>query len=84
MLNFYSKKLWMHSTIFIGFILFSSIIRAQCAGTSNMVTVCEKQLDPSTQTFNLFSQLGGNPVPEVLGLATIHLIIPRLTKTQES
>jgi len=34
---------------------------AQCAGMDNTVTVCEKDLNPAYQNFDLFSQLLGSP-----------------------
>lgn len=40
---------------------FSSEIHAQCAGSDNTVTVCEKDLDVANRTYNLFDQLGGSP-----------------------
>ena len=38
-------------------------LSAQCAGTDNTVTVCNKDQDPGTQNFDLFSNLGGSPAP---------------------
>ncbi len=39
----------------------SNNLVAQCAGTDNTVTVCNKDLDPTTRTFDLFANLGGTP-----------------------
>lgn len=44
--------------ISLTFFNFSSIT-AQCAGTGSEITICNKELDPSLQTFNLFDQLTG-------------------------
>lgn len=34
---------------------------AQCAGSNNTVTICNKETDINLQNFNLFNQLGGSP-----------------------
>lgn len=36
-------------------------INAQCAGSDNTVSICDKESDASLQNFNLFSQLSGTP-----------------------
>lgn len=43
--------------IFLAFFTFlqTSYLVAQCAGTDNATTICNKEADPSLQTFNLFS-----------------------------
>ena len=50
------------TVFFLGFYIQKSNGQTGCAGTDNTVTVCDKELDPSNQTFNLFDQLGGSPV----------------------
>lgn len=42
----------------VAFLNFSSGI-AQCAGTGTEITICNKETDPSLQTFNLFDELTG-------------------------
>lgn len=39
----------------------SADLAAQCAGTDNTVTVCNKDLDVNTRTFDLFANLSGTP-----------------------
>ncbi len=39
----------------------SNNLVAQCAGTDNTVTVCNKDQDVATRTFDLFASLGGAP-----------------------
>ncbi|MEL6916558.1 MAG: gliding motility-associated C-terminal domain-containing protein [Bacteroidota bacterium] len=41
----------------------STYVRAQCAGSDNSVTVCNKDQDISTRTFDLFNNLSGSPTP---------------------
>ncbi|RMA64720.1 gliding motility-associated C-terminal domain-containing protein [Ulvibacter antarcticus] len=63
MLNFYNKKVCSFYVVLVCFILSTSQSYAQCAGTSNTVSVCEKEQDPTNQAYDLFLQLNGNPVP---------------------
>ncbi|MBU2947562.1 gliding motility-associated C-terminal domain-containing protein [Zobellia uliginosa] len=42
-------------------LLFSVNAIAQCAGTDASVTVCSKDNDDANKTFDLYSELGGNP-----------------------
>ncbi|CAM4266158.1 gliding motility-associated C-terminal domain-containing protein [Zobellia roscoffensis] len=44
-------------------ILFSVDSFAQCAGSDNSVTICEKDSDEANKTFDLFAELGGTPLP---------------------
>ena len=44
--------------ISLTFFNFSSVI-AQCAGTGSEITICDKETDPSLQTYNLFDLLTG-------------------------
>ncbi len=59
-----SQKLFksIFQYLVFSFILgFSNNLVAQCAGTDNTVTVCNKDLDVATRTFDLFANLGGTP-----------------------
>ncbi|WP_422081656.1 gliding motility-associated C-terminal domain-containing protein [Ulvibacterium sp.] len=52
--------LWVLGLLLLGF---SQNIKAQCAGTDNTVTVCEKDTDIATQNYTLFDKLNGTPTP---------------------
>jgi len=54
------KKKWQSFFIFIGIILFSVNINAQCAGEDGVITICNIP-DPANQTIDLFSLLNGTP-----------------------
>src|SRR5690606_22792591 len=41
----------------------STSLSAQCAGSDTTVTICEKDQDPGTQSFDLYNALGGTPTP---------------------
>ena len=46
-------------SVLLCFILSSVIkLNAQCAGKSATITICDKELDPTLQNYNLFDQLG--------------------------
>ncbi|HBI40612.1 MAG TPA: hypothetical protein DDY16_06655 [Tenacibaculum sp.] len=49
--------------IFLIFLCFPLLVQAQCTGNDGSITICEKDNDPSNQTFNLFDHLNGSPQP---------------------
>ena len=40
---------------------YQTIVQSQCTGTDGAVTICDKEMDPNYQTFNLFNHLNGTP-----------------------
>jgi len=57
----YSIKRSIYFFIFILFSIFTQQINAQCAGLDNTVTICNKELNETLQTYILFDQLNGTP-----------------------
>jgi gliding motility-associated-like protein len=47
--------------LFIILFFHRNIIQSQCTGTDGTVTICDKELDPNYQTFDLFDHLNGVP-----------------------
>lgn len=55
----FNKSMFVLSVFF--FFLSFSQVNAQCAGTDNTVTICNKEQDNANRTFDLFANLGGSP-----------------------
>lgn len=53
----------LHWMLLFVLIITSYQVNAQCAGSNNTVTVCDKDQDLSTRTYTLFDKLGGTPSP---------------------
>ncbi len=56
----FNKSMFVLSVFF--FFLSFSQVNAQCAGTDNTVTICNKEQDNANTTYGLFAQLGGTPI----------------------
>lgn len=47
--------------VFIFSFIYTSKINAQCAGSDSSVDICDKEMDPAYQAYDLFTQLSGTP-----------------------
>lgn len=59
--NFISEIKTSFLLVFLLFTLFTTKNYAQCAGSDNTITICNKETNSSLQSFDLFSQLSGSP-----------------------
>jgi gliding motility-associated-like protein len=61
-IHFLPKVRFFNFIIILAFLIFSSNSIAQCAGQDAAITICDIP-NPTSQTINLFSLLGGTPTP---------------------
>jgi gliding motility-associated-like protein len=61
-IHFLPKVSFFNFIIILTFLIFSSKGTAQCAGQDASITICDIP-NPTSQTINLFSLLGGTPTP---------------------
>jgi len=60
--SLHNKANYFHYLLLSLLFFSSTVSKAQCAGTSTSITICDLT-DPASQSINLFNLLGGTPTP---------------------